>query len=332
MRGMILAAGLGTRLWPLTADRAKPAVPFLNRPIITYTVEYLKRYGICDIIINLHHQSETIRRILGDGSAYGVTITYSEEPEIVGTGGALDRVRHLLQDGSFVVINGKIITDIDLAAAISVHRQRRALATLVLRWNDRWEHFSTVEVDGDGRIQRFGGFPHPPEMDRSSPPAPTATGDGYSPPLMFTGIQILEPEIFEFIPRGRFSHTTVEVYPRAIAAGRLIAAHIADGRWHDLSTLERYLQASLELVHLQRGGILMGSGTVVDEGARVTDSILWKGVHIGRGAIVHRCIVGDDVTIPPNSRFERVAIVQAALCRTPPLRGEIVGDNLIVPF
>lgn len=330
MRAMILAAGLGTRLWPLTADRAKPAVPFLNRPLILYTVEYLKQYGIHDIIVNLHHQGESIRRILGDGSAFGVTITYSEEPEILGTAGALDKVRHLLEDDTFVVINGKIVTEINLEAAFSTHRQRQALATLILRRNREWDRFSIVEVDGDGRIRRFGGFPAPTR--EGNPLAqPGAPVDDLAP-LMFTGIQILEPEIFEFIPRGRFSHTTLEVYPRAIEAGRLIVAHVAEGRWYDLSTLDRYLRASLELLQQQGASTLLGRGSNIEDGAEVAGSILWERVFVNRSATLHHCIVGDDVVIPPDSRFERVAIVRAALCSASPQRGSIIGDNLVVPF
>lgn len=331
MRAMILAAGLGTRLWPLTADRAKPAVPFLNRPIITYTVEYLKQYGIRDIIVNLHHKGDSIRRVLGDGSAFGVRITYSEEPDLLGTGGALDKVRHLLEDETFIVINGKIITDINLADALSAHRDRQALATLILRRNREWDRFSIVEVDGDGRIRRFSGFP-PPPTGEGNPSATTDAPPDDHAPLMFTGIQILEPDIFEFIPRGRFSHTTLEAYPRAIEAGRLIAAHIAEGRWYDLSTLDRYLRASLELLGRRGTNTLLGRESNVEEGADVTNSILWDRVYVNRSATLHHCIVGDDVVIPPDSRFERVAIVRAALCSATPERGTIVGDNLVVPF
>src|SRR3982751_6545568 len=112
MKAMILAAGFGTRLWPLTEDRTKPAIPFMNRPLISYTVEYLASYGIQEIIINLHHQPDSIRRVLEDGSRLGVSIQYSYEEEILGTSGALDRMRDHLIGDEFVVINGKIITDI----------------------------------------------------------------------------------------------------------------------------------------------------------------------------------------------------------------------------
>ena len=118
MRAMILAAGFGTRLWPLTIGRTKPAIPFLNRPLIAYTLDYLRKAGIDDVIVNLHHEPDSVKEQIGDGSVYGVRIRYSvEEPEILGTSGALDNVRDLLSDSPFVVINGKIITDVDLEAA-----------------------------------------------------------------------------------------------------------------------------------------------------------------------------------------------------------------------
>ncbi|NBO63654.1 MAG: hypothetical protein EBU88_02165, partial [Acidobacteria bacterium] len=185
-KAMILAAGFGTRLWPLTIGRTKPALPFLNRPLISFTIDYLRRYGFTDIIINLHHEPESVQDQIGDGSRFGVKISYSiEEPEILGTAGALDAVRDRLEGGTFVVINGKIITNIDLGAALSTHRQTSAVATLVLKQNSRREYFREVLVRPDGGLTGFGGFP---DRVQSLP----------SVPLMFTGIHLLEPEIFDF--------------------------------------------------------------------------------------------------------------------------------------
>src|SRR3712207_6707360 len=104
MRAMILAAGYGTRLWPLTIDRAKPAIPFMNRPLVGYVAEYLAGYGFRDVVVNLHHRPESVREALGDGSRFGVRLHYVEEPEILGTSGALDNARHLLDGGTFVVV------------------------------------------------------------------------------------------------------------------------------------------------------------------------------------------------------------------------------------
>src|ERR687895_976409 len=135
MRAIVLSAGYGTRLWPLTEDRTKPAIPILGKPLVGYVAEYLAAYGFDEIVVNLHHRPESVRKALGDGSRFGVRLHYVEEPEILGTSGALDNARSLLEGDTFVVVNGKIATDVDLAAALETHRRTGALATLVLRPN-----------------------------------------------------------------------------------------------------------------------------------------------------------------------------------------------------
>src|ERR1051326_5271859 len=263
MRAMILAAGFGTRLWPLTVDRTKPAIPFLNKPLITYSVEYLHRFAINEMVVNLHHQGESIRRALGDGGQFGVNIHYSEEREILGTSGALDYARHWLEGETFAVINGKVITDIDLNAALATHNERNALATLVLKENGKRERFSQVILDVAGNIARFGSHPAAAAIDEAVP-------------LMFTGIQILSPEIFDYIPRNCFSHSTTDVYPRAIAEGRTVAAHISTGEWHELSTLARYLDISLEFLRREGRELIYGDESVIAPDAEVTQSVLWQ--------------------------------------------------------
>jgi NDP-sugar pyrophosphorylase family protein len=192
MRAMVLSAGYGTRLWPLTEDRTKPAIPILGKPLVGYVAEYLVQYGLDEIVVNLHHRPESVRAALGDGGAFGVRLTYVEEPVILGTSGALDNARDLFINDTFVVVNGKMITDIDLNAAFETHRRTKALATLVLMKNLKRERFSVVETR-QGLITGFGGMP---------------PNDQTETPLMFTGIQIFEPRIFDYIPRGVFSHST----------------------------------------------------------------------------------------------------------------------------
>ena len=164
MKAMILAAGYGERLWPLTADRTKPALPVLGKPLVGYVAEYLSKFGIKDVLVNLHHQPESVQRSLGDGSGFGVALQYVYEPAILGTSGALDNARSLLRGDTFVVVNGKIITDIDLNAALETHRRTKALATLVLQRNVGHERFSIVEIE-DGFVKRFGGMPSSNEVD-----------------------------------------------------------------------------------------------------------------------------------------------------------------------
>jgi NDP-sugar pyrophosphorylase family protein len=333
MKGFILAAGFGTRLWPLTEDRTKAAIPFLNRPLINYSAEYLASHGIRDIIVNLHHQPESIRRALGDGSQLGVNITYSLEEQILGTSGAIDLFREYLSDDDFVVINGKIITDIDLAAAIAAHRERRALATLVLRENSVREHFSIVEVDEQGLITRFAGFPEPAASGASTE-ASSAQGFAAKPepaPLMFTGIQILSPRIFEYIPRDCFSHSTIHVYPPAIEAGERIIAHISNAAWFEMSTLARYLEANLLFMRKRDQAVLAGEGCLIEDGANVQDCVLWDRVLVERGARVNRSVVGDGVRIPAETVIEHAVVVRRNGVDEIE-RGYIVGNNVIVPI
>ena len=308
-------------MWPLTEDRTKPAIPFLNRPMITYSVEYLAAHGIRDLVVNLHHQPDSIRDALGDGSRFGASIHYSYEEEILGTSGALDRVRDLLLDSDFVVINGKIVTDIDLAAAIRAHRERCALATLVLRENASRQRFSVVEVDARGHISRFAGFPETSNDDSKTDGAP----------LMFTGIQVLSPRIFEYIPRSRFSHSVTDVYPRAMEAGEAVIAHIASGMWNEMSTLSRYLEANMLFCRKQGLSLVSGEGSVIEDGAKVERSVLWQRVRVERGASVRECILADGVRIPAGYEIERSAIVRRDIVDEIE-RGEIVGENVIVGF
>jgi len=318
MKAMILAAGFGTRLWPLTEDRTKPAIPFLNRPLIAYSVEYLVSYGLSDIIINLHHQPESIKVPLGDGSPFGAHIHYSFEEEILGTSGAIDRVRDMLMDDDFVVINGKIVTDIDLDAAIREHRARQALATLVLKENRQREHFSIVETDERGYITRFAGFPSPTETDERAP-------------LMFTGIQILSPRIFEYVPRDRFSHSTIDVYPQAMAAGEAVIAHITDGEWYELSTVDRYLEASLLFMRKQNLKVVSATDTIIEKGADVEDAVLWERVIVERGARVRRAVLAAGVRVPAGTVIENSVVARRDIVRELE-RGEIIGENVIVPL
>ncbi|HEV7843995.1 MAG TPA: NDP-sugar synthase [Pyrinomonadaceae bacterium] len=340
MRAMILAAGYGTRLWPLTEDRTKPAIPFLGRPLVGYVAEYLARYGFDEVVVNLHHRPESVREALGDGSRFGVRLFYVEEKEILGTSGALDNARHLLKDETFIVVNGKIVTDINLSEALETHRRTEALATLVLLPNPKRERFSIVHTH-DHLVTGFGGMP---ELRRASDNAGDDSADSSindsdasTPPLMFTGIQILEPRIFSYIPRGVFSHSTTDVYPQAIAQGERIAAHVARGMWHELSTIERYLDISLALMAQEGRDVEIGEGSRISQGARVRESVLWENVKVDEGASVRRVVLGDGVHIAAGEVLENAAVVRAELVEgiQPPakaLRGEVRGANFVVPL
>jgi NDP-sugar pyrophosphorylase family protein len=324
MRAMILSAGYGTRLWPLTEDRTKPAIPILGKPLAGYVAEYLAANGCEEIMVNLHHRPESVRRALGDGSKFGVKLHYVEEPEILGTSGALDNARELLDGDTFVVINGKIITDIDLKAAFETHRREKAIATLVLLPNPACERFSIVETR-DGLLKGFGGMPVQSAFQADCPP------------LMFTGIQILDPKIFDYIPVGVFSHSTTDVYPQAVAKGERIAVHVAEGDWYELSTIQRYLDISLLLLQRAGASITTGSGCNIGKEAEVTESILWDNVTVENGAGVKRAVLGDNVRIAAGEVIENAAVVCASLVQGKPqppkaLKGMFRGANFVVPL
>ena len=324
MRAMILSAGYGTRLWPLTEDRTKPAIPILGKPLVGYVAEYLARYGCDEIIVNLHHRPGSVRAALGDGTDFGVNLRYIEEPVILGTSGALDNARELLEGETFVVINGKIITDIDLHAALKTHRQMNAIATLVLLPNPDCQHFTVVET-AEGCLRGFGGMPI------------AADYAGRDAPLMFTGIQILEPTIFDYIPRGVFSHSTTDVYPQAMSRGNRIAAHVAEGKWYELSTLARYLDISLAMLRGRNETLSEGSNCNIAAGAQVGEAVLWDRVVVKAGGRVNRAVLADDVEINNGEIVENAVVVRKSLVegKTPPpkaLKGEVRGDNFVVPL
>ena len=320
MRAIVLSAGYGTRLWPLTEDRTKPALPILGKPLVGYVAGYLAGYGIDEIVVNLHHRPESVRRALGDGSRFGVKLHYVEEPVILGTSGALDNTREFFERETFVVVNGKIITDIDLNAAIETHRKMKALATLILLPNVRRERFSVVETEA-GRIKGFGRMP---------------VADGPAP-LMFTGIHIMEPRILEYVPRGVFSDSVTDVYPKAMANGEIIAAHVASGKWRELSTLKRYLDISVELLREEGKPFVAGANASVSSTASVTDSILWDDVEISAGARINRAVLADKVKIGADEVVENAVVVPRWLVegKKPPekaIPGHFQGENFIVPL
>lgn len=331
MKAMILAAGFGTRLFPLTIDRTKPAIPFLGKPLVGYVAEYLAKFGFKDVVVNLHHQPESVKAALGNGSQFGVNIHYTtEEPKILGTAGALDNARELLEDDTFLIANGKIITDIDIAEAIETHKRTGALATMILKPNVKREKFTEVNVT-DGLITGFGDFAHPFTEDEIRD-----TTGGLSTPLMFTGIHILEPRVFDYIPRGVYSDIVPYFYNPAIKKGEIIAAHITNANWFELSTIPRYLDISLAMMN--GTNVWKGENCSLANSASIRDSVIWDGVTIGRNASLYRTIIADNVVIGDDEHFENVAIVRADIVRAcaeipeKALMGYIQGENYVVPL
>lgn len=235
---MVLAAGQGTRLRPMTDSLPKALVPVAGRPMIEYPLLLLRHYGIREIIINLHHFGAQIETRVGDGRSLGLKITYSREAELLDTGGGLLKAKPFLDAGTFIVMNTDVLIDVNLAELIALHRQARAAATLVLRPDVHADAYGSIDIDRHGRICRF--------LDSTAPAEP----EGATRKLMFTGVQILEPRVFDYMALAgaaeKFS-TTKHTYPRMLVNGEALFGFCFDGFWQDLGTLQRIKEAEKSL-------------------------------------------------------------------------------------
>lgn len=242
MKAMVLAAGQGTRLRPVTDRMPKALVPLAGRPMIEYALLLLRHYGIREIIINLHHLGAQIESWLGDGQALGLIIRYSKESELLDTGGGLLKAKPFLDDGSFIVINTDALIDLNLAAVMAFHRDKNAAATLVLRPDDDADRFGSMDIDQEARIRRF--------LQHHAPGRPA----GPTRKLMFSGVQILEPKVFDYMgATGQKFSTTRETYPKMLIAGEPLYGFCFEGFWQDLGTPQRIQQAEERLARGRAG-------------------------------------------------------------------------------
>ena len=225
---MILAAGLGTRLRPLTNSIPKPLLPIAGTPLIVWNLLLLKRHGFRDVVINLHHLGPMIEQALGNGSRYGLRIIYSREPVILGTGGGLKQAEPHFSGESVLVLNGDTLVELDLGVLCAFHQQRDAVATLVLRKDPEAARWGLVEMDSDNRIVRITGRGRTDQV-------PTQ-------PRMFAGIHVFRPRLLRDVPKGVAS-TIIDPYVAAIQRGEAVLGYDFDGYWSDIGTPERYARA-----------------------------------------------------------------------------------------
>lgn len=231
---MVLAAGFGSRLRPLTDHVPKPLVSVGAHPMIAYPLAVLRAAGIRDVLVNLHHLGDQIRAALGDGKASGLSIRYSAEDPILDTGGAIQKAQGFLGDDTFVVINSDILIDLPLADVIAWHRQRGALATMVLRPDPHAVRYGVIEIDAQSRIRRFLG-------------QPPVVADPLRP-LMFAGVHVFEPGVFDFMEPGRFGINAV-TYPRMLAAGCPLFGYAFDGYWRVVDTHAGLAEGRWDMLH-----------------------------------------------------------------------------------
>jgi len=224
MKAMILAAGLGLRLRPITAHTPKALVPVAGRPMIEYSLLFLRSGGIRQVIINLCHLGGQIEDYLGDGAKFGLQIEYSREPVLLDTGGAVLKAKPFLAEGPFIVINCDVMIDLPLAELVAFHARRRPLGTLVLRPDPKAEEYGAIECGDDGRIYRF--------LDARA----TDTPPGVTRTRMFTGLQIVDPALFSFMEEGEAFSLTRTTYTRVVRERQPLYGFDYFGFWQDLGT------------------------------------------------------------------------------------------------
>ena len=346
MRAMIMAAGLGTRLKPLTGFIPKPMVPIANRPALYHILRLLARHGITEVVVNLHHLPDTVTSYFGDGAWLGVDLHYAFEERLLGTAGGVKNNQGFLGDDTFLVLSGDALTDVDLTALVSAHRAHGSIATLAVAEVDDPSQYGVVVVDQEERITGFQEKPRPEEA-RSK--------------LCNCGMYVFEPEIFERVPAAESYDFGTMVLPELLRDGLAFHTHTAAGYWNDVGSLPEYRRGSFDvlagLVSVERtaqevepgvwigartllgrgvrirppvligdecvidegtvleGPVVLGDQCVVGRGARITRSILWGGAYAGPGSVVSESIVARSVHVGRGAT----------------LAGVVVGERSVVP-
>ena len=359
MKAVIMAGGFGTRLRPLTAHVPKPLVPVGNVPIMEHTVRLLKRHGFSDLVVLLYFMPETITSHFGDGSRWGVHMTYITPAADLGTAGA---VRFAAEESGepVLVMSADVLTDFDLESAAAFHRAKGAEATMVLTRVEQPLAYGIVITDDEGRILRFLEKP--------------AWGEVFSDTIN-TGIYLLEPSVFGAIPPNRPYDFGKELFPALLASGRSLWGHVARGYWRDVGDLTEYRTAHIDLLrgavgvdipgerhegaghtvwldegarvdysarltgsvivgrnaHIapgaRVGNSVIGAGSLVHAGADIQGSVLWDGVEIGAGAVIKEAIIGRQTIVRANA-FLAEGVVIADSCRIG--EGSVVKANVKV--
>ena len=285
-KAMVLCAGLGTRLRPLTNLLPKPLVPVANRPLITYTLSLLQRADVTQVAVNLHHLGERIQEEIKDGADWGLNIAYSPEDPILGTGGGVMRMRSFLEDGRFFLLNGDVLCGVDLNDVLRFHEERGAAATMVVGPLPPGATYTPLLIDAEGWLVELKDARRKPEGDTRQ--------------VMFLGIHVLEPRVFEFLPAEGFSCINNQAYTAMIKRGLDVAAYFHGGFWFDLGTPATYLSANLSLL----SGRVRPPQLDPLKGAEPGGVLLGEGVRLGRGvelgpevAVGDGCVIGDEAKI-----------------------------------
>ena len=359
MKAMVLAAGKGTRLLPLTGEMPKPMVPVVGKPTIQHIFELLARYGVEETHVNVYYLAEAIFGCYGAKTQVdGMSVNISREERLMGTAGGVKRLADHF-DETFVVIMGDALTDVDLREVVAFHKDRGALATLALMPVLDTSQFGVVELDGEGGILAFQEKPHPTEAVST---------------LANTGIYVLELEALDYIPEDTFFDFANDLFPCLLEAGERFVGYQGDFYWSDVGTLEAYRQAQADVlegkvqaeipgkrlgtnlwadedVWLHRtaglegavmlgrdaiigqdvtfsGSCAIGQGCWVRKGATVKNSVVLHGASVGAGAYLEDCIVGPGYHVRPGEQIRGEALVCGEhQKKSPSVSGELVASG-----
>jgi mannose-1-phosphate guanylyltransferase len=306
---MVLAAGKGTRLFPLTGEVPKPMAPVVDTPIIRHIFELLSGHGVAEAHVNVHYLADALLAAYGEESRVnGMTVRLSREDELLGTAGGVKRLAENF-DGTFVVVSGDALTDVNLGELVRLHKEKGALATVALRRVFDTSEFGVVELDGDGDILGFQEKPNPAEAIST---------------LANTGIYVFEPRALEYVPEGTFFDFARDVFPRFLEAGEKFVGYQGDFYWSDIGTLEAYRQAQYDVlsgrVRVRVPGEKRGDSLWVGEDAQIHPSVDIEGhVLVGKDAVIGRGVtlsgdvtVGTDCWVRPGATIKRSILLPGA--------------------
>lgn len=348
MQAVILVGGEGTRLRPLTYTRPKSMLPVLNRPFLEHMLAYLHQAGVDEVILALHYLPEAIRSFFGHGERWGIHLHYSVEPFPLGTAGPLRLVAQHLQ-GTFIVCNGDIFTDLNVKEALAFHRQHKAVATIVLTPVENPSPYGMVETAPDGRVLRFKEKPSPAEVTTL---------------WVNAGTYILEPEVLLRVPPGQRYMIEHNLFPDLVSAGLPVYAFRSRAYWLDMGTPKNYLRLHRDLllgmvssplhnddvterqpgikaglsVHIHetaqvKGPVLLGEGCSIGPNAHlIGPAVLGPGCRLEEGSKVVEALLWEEVVLHPHARAEG-CILGKGVClgaRAVVGRGCVLADGVVV--
>jgi len=340
-KAMVLAAGLGTRLRPLTDLISKPMAPIVNRPVMEHIIRLLVEHNFTDIVCNLHWYPDEIRNYFGDGSKWGISIVYSYEKKLLGTAGGVKNVEDFFKDNTFLVISGDALTDINLTDAARFHKKKGGVATLILTEVEDTSQYGVVLLDIDDRIKGFQEKP--------------LSGEAKSN-LANSGIYFFQKEIFNYLPkRGKFCDFGKELFPNLLGKNVLYYGYRHHQYWNDVGNLDQYQQGNFDALEgkvkvsipgkkikegvwvgknckieegviiippvcigdnctIKKdaklfGPIILGNNTIVDERAVLYRGIKWGSGYVGKDASLIGAIIGYDAKIKDKASILEKAVI-----------------------